>query len=322
MRQPGFTLVELLVVIAIIGILIGLLLPAVQSARESARRSQCTNHLKQIGLAILNYEQVNSSLPPGGITMGPCCGTRSGTSWAISILPFLDESALYDRYDFDEDNEEIDYVDGDGLINAVVVRSFVDAYQCPSDEDTDQLDQPASGPGSGQLYARGSYRGNAGLCEPRRQLFWDSSEQTDPKFAHQRGPLHGVGPYQGVEQAVRLASITDGTSKTLLVGEMTTHNNSEAARRRRTFWAYSYTSYNRSCVFEQTRTLLVDFDRCVSIRGLGGSNPCKRGWGSLHTEGMNFVMCDGSVQWVSLAVDIFLLGDLATIAGDEVAAVR
>src|SRR5690606_5504676 len=90
----------------IIGILVALLLPAVQAAREAARRIQCSNNLKQLGLGVLNYESSNSSLPPGGITEGPCCNTKSRTSWAISILPMVEQQALYDNYDMKAFNED------------------------------------------------------------------------------------------------------------------------------------------------------------------------------------------------------------------------
>ena len=90
-RRRAFTLIELLVVIAIIAVLIALLLPAVQAAREAARRSQCTNNLKQIGLAMHNYESANGSFPPG--EKGCCWGT-----WHVFILPFVEQSTLYNAW--------------------------------------------------------------------------------------------------------------------------------------------------------------------------------------------------------------------------------
>src|SRR5215208_6344831 len=90
-RHRGFTLVELLVVIAIIGILVALLLPAVQAAREAARRTQCTNNLKQLGIAMLNYESAKHELPPG---LNECCW---GT-WQVAILPYLEETAMSALY--------------------------------------------------------------------------------------------------------------------------------------------------------------------------------------------------------------------------------
>src|ERR1700743_2208238 len=94
-RQRAFTLIELLVVIAIIAVLIALLLPAVQAAREAARRSQCTNNLKQLGLAVHNYESTNGALPPGVVYPSPVDNWGWGPSGMLSLLPFLEQSALW-----------------------------------------------------------------------------------------------------------------------------------------------------------------------------------------------------------------------------------
>ena len=107
LKRPAFTLVELLVVIAIIGILIALLLPAVQAAREAARRSQCTNSMKQIGLALHNYHDTHRCLPVGalpGWTGGTGGDATSrwvhGTNWRAAILPYLEQESLYDKLNF------------------------------------------------------------------------------------------------------------------------------------------------------------------------------------------------------------------------------
>ena len=94
-QRTAFTLVELLVVIAIIGVLVALLLPAVQSAREAARRSQCTNNLKQLSLALHNYETVHNTLPPAGID-------SNQMGWTVLLLPFFEQQALYDQFNFNK----------------------------------------------------------------------------------------------------------------------------------------------------------------------------------------------------------------------------
>ncbi len=183
-RTAGFTLVELLVVIAIIGILIALLLPAVQAARESGRRTQCTNNLKQIGVALHNYHSAINEFPPGGITLGSCCGTQSKGTWTVFILPYMEKLALFQRYDLNAYNES--------GTNAYVRQQFVPAYICPDDVKTNVLDQPASGPGAGLKYAPGSYRGVSGRSNGDGWM--DTSNQWIGNVpANWRGPLHTVG---------------------------------------------------------------------------------------------------------------------------------
>ncbi|MCA9184926.1 MAG: DUF1559 domain-containing protein, partial [Planctomycetales bacterium] len=307
-------LVELLVVIAIIGLLVALLLPAVNAAREAARRTQCQNSLKNIALAIHNYNSAKNELPAGGVTNGVCCSAQSGASWPIFILPYIEEQSLYDRYDFTQFNES--------PANQFVREQHVELYNCPSDEETNILDRPASGPGSGLMYARSSYRGNSGLCTVQSQAFWDSSSQQNKEYDFQRGPLPGIGTMPNrswsVEKPTRLKEISDGTSKTMLVAEKSHLAVSDEARRRRTFWAYTYTSYNRSLTFLQTRSIIDDYDRCLQIPGDFGGDPCKRSWGSLHPSGFNAAMCDGSVNYISDSIDIFVFGNASTIAGGEI----
>ncbi len=313
--RTGFTLVELLVVLAIIGILVALLLPAVQAARESARRSQCSNNLKQIGLAILNYASARSTLPPGNITLsaGICHGdgiggvtfpSQDGTNWLISILPFVEETELYTAYSFKVFNED--------ALNHDVRNTSVAAYLCPSDLATNVPQVPATGPGGSfalQLtYMPGSYRAMSGRSDAVDFLDSGDSNGYEPIW---RGPIHTIGIWG--YRTERWKDISDGTSKTLMAGESTTLTGAD----HRTLWAYSYAYYSLSAATPQSRIRSGDYNRCVSIGGPGGSLPCQRGWGGNHGDGQNFVLCDGSVAFVANDLDPELFAELATIAGGE-----
>ncbi len=127
--RPAFTLVELLVVIAIIGVLVALLLPAIQSAREAARRAQCTNQLKQLGLALHNYHDVHRTFPPSGLHNRDGHGASAtssswGPSWIVMTLPFLEQEALYSQYDFSLTRAR------DG-VNRTVVGVEIPSLRCP-----------------------------------------------------------------------------------------------------------------------------------------------------------------------------------------------
>ncbi len=317
--RNGFTLVELLVVIAIIGILVALLLPAIQAAREAARRSQCSNNLKQIGLAVLNFESTNKRFPAGSTTKGAAISGPYWSTWTIDILPFMEETALHDLWD-----PKI-VLENPG--NRTIKQSRVVSYLCPTDEETGVLGVPESGLADSllppnNLYHPGSYRANSGTGTGQScNGYWDSPSGiagilSDPKAGiNTRGPVYTVDLLTGKVKPIKLSQVTDGSSKSRLAGEYMTRTHP----RRRTFWAYAYTSYNQSSGIPESRTLIPDYDRCSTLPGaVGCQDNCKRAWGSFHSGGvfMN-AFCDGAVRPISEDVDIDVFLAACTIHGQE-----
>ncbi|QDU60421.1 hypothetical protein Pan216_12600 [Planctomycetes bacterium Pan216] len=322
--KKAFTLVELLVVIAIIGVLVALLLPAVQQAREAARRMQCSNNLRQIGIALHNYHDANNCFPAGGVTVGECCSEPSFSNWALSILQYGDQPSLADRYNFNIHNESVE--------NNFVHQSLVKTYICPSDPSGGKLAIPLTGPGGtsarGGLdltYRTGSYKGVAGAVGSigtlREQGWWDGLYDYDGDGTlnypedQKRGVLHSVGAFPG-EACESLSTVTDGASKTLMVGEKASVERLDLA----TFWAYPYIYYSMSHSIEHPLSLTADYDQCAALASAAGdwSAPCARGWGSTHAGVIQFVFVDGSVGAISESIDLTILYNLATINGGEI----
>ncbi len=196
-RSPrrGFTLIELLVVIAIIGVLISLLLPAVQSAREAARRIQCTNNLKQIGLALHNYEGIAGALPPSLAVRGAGATVQWFGGWSVHgrILPFLEQNSAFDSINF--------AVSYDVPDNTTVSALTISAFICPSEKNVQPYKDGALTYGvtnygmcMGDWYVWGGFGGTA----QNRSAF-------------------------GVNSSRRWADFSDGTSQTLLAAEVKTY---------------------------------------------------------------------------------------------------
>jgi prepilin-type N-terminal cleavage/methylation domain-containing protein/prepilin-type processing-associated H-X9-DG protein len=304
--RRGFTLIELLVVIAIIAILIGLLLPAVQKVREAAARIQCANNLKQIGLAMHNYHDVFKKFPPGRQTIGKA-GTNGDyfANWAILILPFVEQDNLYKQYN--------NTVRNTNPANAFARTQFVPVYTCPSDPNANMVLTPETTNDISVPYATGSYRGMAGQnCDGFDQWAGYNSEiQVNLRVCpNKKGVLHGDN--NGSLPAERLQTILDGTSNTLLAGERVTKTHIN----RTTFWADSFNLYSLSGAYPDSATLLPDYDACGRVAS--DIAQCKYGWGSLHTSGINFVLCDGHVTVISNTINMQVFLALATVNGGEV----
>lgn len=195
-QRSGFTLVELLVVIAIIGVLVALLLPAVQAAREAARRTQCVNKLKQISLALHNFHDAQRHLPPGG-------EKSTSLSWRVFILPYMEETALHDRFNMSATIAS----------NLPVGLTPVASYFCPSAYNLMSIY------GSGQVNGEQTYTSHYyGVSGP------EGSDPTGKAYSYATGdPGKGNIMTTGVlyiDSRVRFKDMIDGTSKTLSVGEI------------------------------------------------------------------------------------------------------
>lgn len=324
-RHEGFTLVELLVVIAIIGVLVSLLLPAVQAAREAARRMQCQNNLKQMGLGVQNYISANQDQFPAG-NISDCnddTRTCARTSWTLSILPFVEQQAIFDQY-----NDDL----GDSYraaANIAITTQLINFYICPSDEFAQQpLLTPGEAPGpvtnaGFEGLAASSYKGVAGALfdDPDtgipvwRDRAHGGAVQADAilKYADFRGPLHTVADFGNFNiPHTKLSQVTDGTSKTYLVGEYYTTSDPDL----KPVWGSPWRYHNKGHVHEESIYRVPDFNFCAE--NAPNAAICRRAFATPHTGVMQFAMCDGSVQTVSEDVDgevYFSFGSIA--AADE-----
>jgi prepilin-type N-terminal cleavage/methylation domain-containing protein/prepilin-type processing-associated H-X9-DG protein len=230
-RRRGFTLIELLVVIAIIAVLIALLLPAVQAAREAARRAQCLNNLKQLGLAIANYESANTTLPVGdvfGTSNGLCSGFGFGnncqnTPWFVLMLPYIEQGPLYNSFNAAIGIEGVQLLGY--LANSTVHTTRIPSFQCPSDTAQTFSFAALTAATGGAVPpfpwspTKGNYGANWGNADYGQGAANTSSYFTVNRALYLQSPF-GLNATATGPVTIRIASITDGTSNTVLCSEI------------------------------------------------------------------------------------------------------
>jgi prepilin-type N-terminal cleavage/methylation domain-containing protein len=321
--RRGFTLIELLVVIAIIAILMALLVPAVQKVREAAARTQCQNNLKQMGLALANFNDTYKRLPAALIHSGRVTapGPRSyegpEVSYAgqpyrvynhtgfVALLPYIEQTALFKKYDYQSSSSNSS---PNGITaapqsanNTFVGGTLIPIYVCPSDENPPpNID---SGPGGGGFYERTQTR--------RSNYLFSTGNTTDYDNPWSSRSTTNRGAF-GNDGAIALNRVKDGTSNTLGIGESRQlHTSSDYGPY--ALWGTHTSVHGRSIAAGFTPNF--SYGNCS-----GNANmKCQYAWGfgSWHTGITNFVYLDGSVRSISDGIDDATFGALATPEGGE-----
>lgn len=282
-QRRAMTLVELLVVIAIIGALVAMLLPAVQMSREAARKTTCQNNLRQIGLAVQNFEQAHRQLPPGGIWEK---NGRHGGSVYVHLLPMLEETGLYQIFDLKSQNvDDTTLLGTDKRADA----TSIDILICPSDDRQTEYD--------------GRVAHNYSASRGPTEVWWNSDCLCDYPWADMAlapidDPHNFAGPFTRVGTRERLQAITDGLSKTIFFGEV----RPQCSEHSRNGWVASNNG-NGYC----TTLIPINFDTCDDT----SLDPCRRscnwntevGFKSAHLGGAYFLFGDGSVRFIAEAID-------------------
>jgi prepilin-type N-terminal cleavage/methylation domain-containing protein/prepilin-type processing-associated H-X9-DG protein len=313
-RHRAFTLIEVLVVTAIIGVLLGLLIPAVQAGREAARRAQCTNNLKQIGLAIHHYEQIHTALPPGYVSIWDPVFLRErgpGWGWASMILPQLEQNQIYNQIDFRKQIQD--------PTQATIRIPLIATYLCPSD------DMPST------------WTASVGLVNVVGGVIIELVIPICDVAGSNYVGVFGVGE-PGVDgdgvffrnTAVRLSQITDGLSQTLMVGERSIQM--RKGRGQATwvgavpgaqFWSCDSAAIgdpdaSGPCVKEDGSGMTLGH----TGEGHGPGDPYSdvNQFTSRHGRGANFLFGDGHVRYLNNSMDYSTYKALSTRSKSEVVA--
>lgn len=305
-KLKGFTLVELLVVIAIIGILIGMLLPAVQSVREAARRISCSNNIRQMAFASLNFESANQRLPAGhdhSRTMGFNDPFSNGFGWRSKILEFMELSGLSNQFNFD--------LKLDDPVNAPHAETILPRFLCPSDP---ALNDTLSVVSSRLSQSLSNYIGSGGSFEwsfvPSNGSRSDGLMGRTGNRTDQSTPLPVGFRHLGVE----LADIHDGTSNTFFFGETVKHGQDPSF-----IWdPVAFGAVNPPSLSARTLSQVRT--------GHGEFNPdpltanvvvLRNSFGSQHPNGSNFVLADGSTHFVNNSVEHTQTSYIAFLNGQQ-----
>jgi prepilin-type N-terminal cleavage/methylation domain-containing protein len=326
--RRGFTLVELLVVIAIIGILIALLLPAVQAAREAARRSQCTNQMKQIGLALHNYHSAHNCFPPGGINYGwssgggtePASKLAMNFNGMVCLLPFLEQQALYNKYNFKEcaslcahGTASSKPFAGDPVTggNAAVVSKTISTLLCPSDTYDPLLTEDHTWYG---IKSGSGYRG-VKMNYDFSAAQGDASTFEDWRSGGGAGSISARRMF-GENSDTKIQNVLDGTSNTVAVVETLrwVFNG--------TCPAWGYRAWVMPGIDLAKRDINLwaipaDFTWTTdhnAIRGRLADWACA---GSLHPGGVNLTLADGSTRFLAENTDMSIRVAIITMANNE-----
>ncbi|MFM9195472.1 MAG: DUF1559 domain-containing protein [Planctomycetia bacterium] len=314
-QRQGFTLVERLVVIAIIGTLVGLLLPAVQAARESARRSVCSNHLKQIALALNVFHDGRGQFPIGLVMPSDGAGNSPRrVSWMTQLLPFVEEAGLFRSL-----APTLTLTPNSSASYTIANLKAVAGYTCPSDTalGTTMVSPWATGPRSNYV---GCFSPDAGMVSKDADYTYDGSKSTSD--------LRSLFNYNVVR---RMRNVTDGISKTVAVSESVSGPNGSADHRGMWWneWGaqYSHALAPNSNVPDAIWSAAAGnpFNLCVTS-SLAPCDGAATGWGNLiyaarskHSGGVNAGMADGSVLFFSNNVDQAVWRALGSINGGETA---
>jgi prepilin-type N-terminal cleavage/methylation domain-containing protein len=326
--RRGFTLIELLVVIAIIAILIALLLPAVQQAREAARRTQCKNLLKQHGLALHNYHDVFNSFPIGVNSAQGSCSAGGPGRWGVSfwtgLLPYLDQAPIYNRFSFNGCSPGYTAEPDGSTINGPLLNNMrLPFLACPSSPLP-----PVKATGGGFNLAISMYVGIAGAVDDVAPgTFLNST--ASPQFNSDNCctcPVQGIHARGGVLLPIKVINfkdMTDGSSNIIAISEQSDFATNAAGQQVQITnnhgWTMGTAGVSETTTQRRFNLTTVRYPP-NAVKAVGGSalpgvcnnDGANNGVFSPHEGGVQALLCDGSVRFISENIDLSNLKRIAT----------